>query len=185
MRNFFHIPILALLVVLSASNAGNAEDLRDENILVSMPGDFELGYHAGNENVDMSEYVPKGETVEDWTHMITVQVYFHQGNVDPKQFSENLAGLVTQSCPGAMAVPVRDGTENGYPYAIWLYECPLNPDTAQPETFFSKAVSGNDAFYDVQYAVREEMSDDLIQPSVAFLRSVLVCDTRIPEQACP
>jgi len=80
------VPILALMLT-SAANAA----LEAENLLTSMPSGFKVGYSAGNGKEDMVEYVPAAETVDDWTKMVTVQVFHNARNVDPDAFAAKLA----------------------------------------------------------------------------------------------
>jgi hypothetical protein len=48
-----------------------------------------------------------------------------------------------------------------------------------------KAIQGNDSFYLAQVAFRFETSNDEVTQWMNYLREVIVCDTRIPEKACP
>ena len=49
---------------------------------------------------------------------------------------------------------LTEGDVNGFPFVLWSFVCPLNPQTGKPETMYFKGITGSDAFYSVQYAFR-------------------------------
>ncbi|MBV6451239.1 MAG: hypothetical protein MHPDNHAH_01970 [Anaerolineales bacterium] len=128
--------------------------------------------------------VAENESVNDWTTLVTVQTFKRIQNT-PEQFQENLTKLWFDSCPNSESYPVADGVENGYNFVLWMLYCPLNPATQKMEYAYIKAIQGNDSFYDVQVAFRYEPSDEDITYWMNYLKEVIVCDTRIAEQACP
>ncbi len=128
--------------------------------------------------------VAENESVNDWTTLVTVQTFKRIQNT-PEQFQENLTKLWFDSCPNSESYPVADGVENGYNFVLWMLYCPLNPSTQKMEYAYIKAIQGNDSFYDVQVAFRYEPSDEDITYWMNYLKEVVVCDTRIAEQACP
>lgn len=174
----------ALLAILSIASPAFAA-LQDENLLVQLPDGFKSGYTASNGKEDMAEYVPTAETVDDWSRMVTVQIFHDAKNADPDGFAGNLAKGWTSACPGGAAQKSTAGVENGYPFALWAYSCPLNPETNKPENMFLKVTSGADALYSVQYAYRREASKELVQPAIDYLKTVVVCDTRRDDRPCP
>ena len=178
--------ILAGLCAILAGAGGSASAAQqDENVLTPMPSGFKMGYHTAQGAMTMAEYVPAGESVDAWSTMITVQIYHGQPNRDPEAFASNLGARWNASCTNATSVKVVNGYENGYPFAVWAYECPLNPATHKPENMWMKAISGADSLYAVQYADRQAMSPALVAPAMAYLRKVAVCDTRRPDRRCP
>jgi len=60
-----------------------------------------------------------------------------------------------------------------------------NPATGKPELTWFKALQGNDNFYLVQKAFKFEPSGEQVTDWVNFLNTVKVCDTRLPDRACP
>jgi hypothetical protein len=123
--------------------------------------------------------------VENWSRLITVQIFHGHANASPDAFADRLATGWKSACAGGQDQKVRDGNENGYPIVVWLYVCPLNPATHKPETMWLKAISGSDSLYAVQYAAREAPSKEMVTPAMEFLRQVMVCDTRRPDRPCP
>jgi hypothetical protein len=173
-----------MLSVAAGSPALGA--FEDENILAGMPDSYKVGANQSNGRTTLLEFIPEGETVQDWTTMITVIVQRDNDDAKAADFASNMAAAWGQGCPGAKAGPLVDDVTNGYAYVIWQYECPLNGQTGKPETMMMKVIPGRDALYIVQYAVRAGPSIKFMKDALDYLGpEVSVCDTRIPEQDCP
>ena len=80
---------------------------------------------------------------------------------------------------------VTSGSENHYPFSLWLYACPLNPQSGKPETMTMKSIRGADGFYSVQYAHRKTADKSTVTPQATYLRTISVCDTRKADRQCP
>ena len=173
-----------ILFALFASPA-LAEELSGENLLASLPPPFELGWQTQQDNLELFEYVPHGEKVEDWSRMITIQVFHGKPGADGSGVGSKMAEIWERACTNGSGAEATSGTENGYGFAVWSYDCPLNPESNKPETMFLKAMIGVDALYVVQYAYRAEADEDMVTEAITYLKTVGVCDTRVPEQACP
>jgi outer membrane protein assembly factor BamE (lipoprotein component of BamABCDE complex) len=169
----------------SAGAAAPLAGLSDENVLTPLAAGFGEGKRARQGPMDIIEFVPIGETVQDWSRMITLQVFHNLRGVDPDGLPGNIAKSWAQACPGGVGESTGRTTENGYPVANWAFRCPLNPQTGKPETMWTKVISGQDALYSVQYAYRRPMADDLPGPAIGYLKSVTVCDTRGSAHPCP
>ncbi|MGB6538969.1 MAG: hypothetical protein WBF58_23760 [Xanthobacteraceae bacterium] len=170
---------IALLLIRPASAR-----LANENLLVTPPPGYKVDFHTERNNMVMSEMVPSNETVDDWTEMVTVQI-FHGMKAEPERFKTRLQQRWSAACPGASDAEVTSGIENGYPMLLWLLICPQNPGTGKPEYTWFKAIAGNDSFYLVQKAFKFEPTKDQVVHWMGYLKTVAVCDTRLPERACP
>jgi hypothetical protein len=162
-----------------------AGTLQNENLLVPMPKDFEVGYTAKQGKISLTEYVPRGESVKNWSRMITVNILFGAGRRSGDAFARDLAARWRATCPGGQGIKSKSGSENGYPFSLWVFGCPLNPQTKKPETMFLKTISGNDSFYDLQYAYRRAVTAEMVKPAVQYLSTVRACDTRLAARRCP
>jgi hypothetical protein len=160
--------------------------LQDENILVSLPEGYKVDFQDRQGNMLITEMVPMGESVHNWTEIITLQVIL--GGVQqrtPEAFSKGLSALWTRSCQGAEIQHIRKGAENGYPFTFWMQSCPRNPMTGKPENVFLKAIQGNDSFYVVQKAWKYSPSEEEVVDWTRFMSKVRVCDSRIEGRECP
>jgi hypothetical protein len=170
------------LAVVCASSA--AAQLVNENLLVTLPDGYRIDFNARKNNVAISEMVPAAENVHAWTEMVTVQVFFGMKNT-PQQFRDRMTGLWRGICPEAGSGSTTNGVENGYPFALWLFTCPKNSATGKPENTWVKAIQGNDSFYVVQKAFKFDPSREQMVEWTRYLKTVSVCDSRIPERRCP
>ena len=175
--------LIAAALVLAASSV-SAFAFEGENLLVSMPQGYKIGFQKRQGNAQISEMVPSAETVESWTEMLTVQV-FHGLATAPEQFRDRVAQAWAKACARAIVKPIASAVEKGYPVAFWLLSCPLNAQSGKPEVTFMKAIRGKDSFYVVQKAFRFEPSQAQVVTWTQFLKNVGVCDTRLAERACP
>jgi hypothetical protein len=157
----------------------------NENLITTAPAGYHVGFQNKGDDGRITEWVPAGQTVENWTEMVTVQVFYHL-KVSPEAFMSNLETRWLRGCPGSdRALPIANTVENGYPTLVWLLSCPQNPASGKVEITWFKGVQGNDSFYVVQKAFRFAPSKEQITRWVGYLKAVHVCDSRLPEHACP
>lgn len=174
-------------LVLAAGVTGIAagqSKLEAENLLFSPPKYFKVGFQSNRDNRLMSEWVPENQTVEDWTEMITVQV-FRGASVEAAAFLQNVGARYMGACPGTTAKGIFTGTTNGYVVSMLVLKCPKNPNSEKPETTAFRVIKGSDALYSVQYAWRLVPTDQEMDGAMHVLGSVTVCDTRSPSHPCP
>lgn len=158
--------------------------LENENLLVEVPQGFKIDFQAEQNNMVINEMVPQGESVNNWTTLVTVQIFLGMTNATPEQYQDSLTQSWFNACPDSESYPVADGAENGYDFVLWQLYCPLNPSTQKVEYTYLKAIQGNDSFYLVQVAFRHEPTSDEITKWMNYLRTVQVCNSRILERAC-
>jgi hypothetical protein len=79
----------AVLLFGAASPATSQSLLQAENLLFAPPPDFKVGYESNHNNRLLTEYVPAGETVDDWTQMLTVQI-FRRATIDSARFLQDV-----------------------------------------------------------------------------------------------
>ena len=162
-----------------------AQGLEAENLLVGMPEGFEVGYEASQDGAEIHELIPAGESVEDWSQMATIQIYHGLVDLPGDRFASEMATGWQAACEGSTVTKLTEGDINGFPFVLWSFVCPLNPQTGKPETMYFKGITGSDAFYSVQYAYREVQNNDLETVALTYLVAASACDTRKPERACP
>lgn len=175
-------PLTLGLILLTLSPAVAFEG---ENLLVTMPEGYKVGFQQKKGNAQITEMVPAGETVEGWTEMVTVQVFNGLKGVTPDQFRARMVQSWSGACANSVAGAPTRAVENGYPIAFWMMRCPRNKDTGKPETTWFKAIQGRDSFYVVQKAFKFDPSHDQIVQWTLYLKKAAVCDTRLAERGCP
>jgi hypothetical protein len=85
------------LMVCATAGAVQAQSLTNENLLVGMPQGFKLGFKDSKNGMNMQEFIPAAETVQDWTEMVTVQVFLCRKDLQPAP----LLGAMQQQWAGA------------------------------------------------------------------------------------
>jgi hypothetical protein len=176
---------IALVVIAAIALSAPAQALQGETLLVTKPKAYKVGFQKKSDKEMMSEWVPDGERVDDWTEMVTVQIFFNLRDVSPAQYRARMEKLWGGACPGSQVRNVPDSAEQAYPTMTWALRCPANPKTGKPEYTWMKAVQGRDSFYLVQKAYRFAPTDAQVDSWAKFLDDVRVCDTRKPLQTCP
>ena len=102
------------------------------------------GYQQAHQSTDaqgnrITEYVPQGQTVQDWTDMVTVNDAPNGGHVSPREFLGIIEAGWRMACPAAQSHWIREGEEGGRPFALLMLSCPLNPGTGKPEFTWIRA----------------------------------------------
>ncbi len=159
-------------------------DLVNENLLVGVPSGYKIDHNAKSAKGVITEMVPQAQSVNDWTEMVTVQIFFELKQA-PAVFKNNIAQLWKKACPDSAARDVWQGKENGYPAELFLLACPSNPQTGKPEITWFKAIQGDDSFYVVQKASKFMPANEEITPWMDYLNKVSACDSRRVDRPCP
>jgi hypothetical protein len=100
----------------------------NETLLAGLPDGYKRDFEQKTNESLISEMVPVGQSVSNWTEMVTVQV-FYTLKTTPQQFKAQMDKERAAACPGSETQPVTQGDENGYPSMVWLQNCPLNKAT--------------------------------------------------------
>jgi hypothetical protein len=156
----------------------------DENVFMKVPTGFALGYRNRTTQDSMTEYVLKGETVDNWSEIATSQI-FHGNGRAPDAAAVSMRQVAANVCRGNESTPVINGQVNGYAFATWIDHCPMNPRTEKPEWTVFKVIGGQDAVYIVSRAFRFEPSREQLKQAIEDVRDSFVCDPRAKEHACP
>ena len=82
------LSVAALFCVALGAHPAAAE-LVNENLLAGLPSGYKVGFHDKQGNLEMTEWVPAKETVNNWTEMVTVQIFFGL-KMPPEEFMRSL-----------------------------------------------------------------------------------------------
>jgi hypothetical protein len=165
-----------------------------ENLMATVPTGWKMGFQNRQENLQIVEFVPEGQSVDTWQSLLTMQIVFGGLSKSPRQVFEESASSTKRFCPNLDVSSVVTGKENGYPFALWIQNCPNNPQVNQAEITLFKVIQGNDSFYFVHRAWRVPTFSPSqtipIDPTELeewgrYMRLIGVCDTRVPERNCP
>jgi hypothetical protein len=178
------LPAISALLLCLAAAPANAQFV-NENLLVTFPKNFRVGFAQKTDKGQITEYVPQAETVDNWTEMVTVQIFHRAPQLMPDFFEKTITERWKNACPGARSAHLKDGAENGYAFSLFLLSCDNNPKTRKPEITWLKAIRGTDSFYVVQKAFKSVPTKEQVAETSRYLASVRVCDARGHEHPCP
>lgn len=160
-------------------------ELTNENLIQDLPTGFKISSQANSGRTLITTMIPQNETEENWTEMLETQVMLGQKDATLAQVQSIMKRVWLSECPGGALEPITNGEENGYPFSLWVQGCRAKFLTREPEKAWIKAIKGNDSFYVVKKSFRFDPSNEQITDLMKYLRSVLVCDTRLADRSCP
>lgn len=172
------LSILAIPLVAVAQPAS-----REQLVAPALPG-FVVGHDVSNERGGIREEVPRGETVQAWTQMVTTQRFAGLARIKPPTayVRDSLAGL-PRACPGARMSPIGATQVSGRPAARVQVDCPRSAG-GRPETFILLAVSGPSGDMHVkQVAWRGGTTPQGLAWGRSFLARVVLCTAASRETA--
>lgn len=175
--------MIFLLITLAVF--GFSEGLKNENILIGIPSGYKMGYKAYDPKTHytLAEFIPKEESVENWSQMLTVNIYHKNLPYSADAYAANIKSLWEKSCNGSYTQNISEGVENGYKYALVMLFCPKSAVSKKEEYTWLKAIKGNDSFYVIQKAFTISPPKEQIIQTMQYLKKVQLCDTRLGN--CP
>ena len=174
-----------LIVSIGVAGAPAQAQLSGENLLVTLPPGFKIGFQGSRNGMNIQEWVPANESVQNWSEMVTVQVFLRRTDIEPEKFLSVLSENWLKACKEARLNKIVSAQVNGYPMSSMMLQCPLLGITGKPETTLFRAIKGKDSFYLVQRAVRSVPSADQLSRIAQYLGAVTVCDVRSAQHPCP
>lgn len=165
-----------------------------EVLVASHPEGWELADHARTGFQEMREYLPVGQTVKQWTEMLTVTIWHGITDLAPEDVQDQLDRIGVAACPGQVNKRLFNSEERGYRIAVSVDVCGKYAETGMGEITMFKVIRGRDSLYQVHRSLRVPafevgpelpMSSQQFKAWAEFFRTqVFVCDTRIPD-SCP
>jgi hypothetical protein len=162
----------------------SAEELRE----------WKVGAQAKRPNLTMVEYIPKGQLIDKWDRMLTVQI-FHRIPVKLADFMGKMKSNfeAKQPCDQTQLKAIESKKVNGYEASLHQLTCTRSKQNGKGEFTFMLGIQGRDALYIVQRAWRgQPYAADAVPLSKAefkawltFLGKVQVCDPRVAGHPCP
>ena len=142
-----------------------------------------VGYSDTNNFVSLAEWIPSNETVQNWSEMVTVQIFSRRADLNPVPFLKAVQGQWLAVCPASTTASVMSGKGNGYEAATMLLRCPRLAATSRPETTMFRAIKGS--LYLIQRAIRSVGTPDEVERLKRYLGEVRVCEAGSLDHPCP
>lgn len=158
-------------------------------VAFSLPAPFKLGFERTTGNIYVREHVPEGQTVDDWSRMITltgVQGMSYSPEATPQAYLQALARGFQRHCPDTfVALDLGPQPLAREPSFATVVSCGrvTSGGKAHSETSVMVAIRGSDDFYALQWT---EHGPDSAHPLALDSKS---WSTRLaqlgPVQLCP
>lgn len=157
-------------------------------VMFAQPADFIVRFENAKGGSYIREAVPKGETVEDWSQMITVtglKGASETGQLTPQTFFENIAGGFKQACPETFtSIVLKPIKVNGHATYAAVASCgSVQAGKPRSETAAMLVIQGTKDFYTLQWAERGKASGQSLdidksvwQERLSKLLPVDLCD---------
>jgi hypothetical protein len=178
--SFMRPGALALAVILACKGASAEEGLR-----VGLPEGFILGFADGDGRDMIREYLRAGETLQNWTDLVTVQRFSGLAGVDPLAYVDAVAANLRDVCPDARVTPPDATMAGPYRSAAIMARCPVSPRTGGSEVFAMRAFAGVQAMHVVQYAFTRDPNRAEIDAAIALISDAVLCDLARADAPCP
>jgi hypothetical protein len=149
--------LAAVMVAGLLMAAPPAAPQQEQALRVSTPAGFAMAFsHVKPDgSMKMMEFVPEGQTVQNWQQMITVQHFPKLAGADPLQVAGRWTERFVAACPKAQISRVAQAPVNGHA-AVRVYvhvtECGGRP----PESILAVMIKGQDAMHMIQHAWRPQ-----------------------------
>lgn len=151
--------------------------------LTQLPG-FVIGHNATNGEQSIVEQVPQGETVENWTRMVTTQRFAGLAQrTTPAALARTMVDGAAKACPGAKASPIATAPVSGRPAARFQLDCPRSRGGI-PETFLFLGIAGQSNIYVKQVAFRGRFVAADLAWGRSILSAIALCADRDRQPAC-
>lgn len=182
-----------------ACGTAQAGDAAREALHFTRPAGFDPGAPRGQGNMRILELVPKGESLDNWTEMLTFTTEAGTRNRDIKRYVEFLIELQRKQCRSVEPTLTEVRRDKGY--AMIDFESICRDPRPQPggtvalrrlEFLRGRVIQGTESFHTVQRAWHSDTAKEpapLTNATVRknwddFFEGIDVCDRRIAGQAC-
>jgi hypothetical protein len=181
----------ALLTLICSVSAAAA--LQGENLLVPPLAGWQEAYKASGNGKNMVEYVPLGQSIDNWTEMATIEVFIGRGGYDPSTLQQKVAEGFRLNCDALHVDDLGGGLTSTLPAKRWVVSCSKVKETGLGEITYFEAISGKNNFYLVQRIWRGPAFDlahapvppTKIKEWEQYMNGLAVCDSRDPARPCP
>lgn len=175
------------------AGAASAQQGGGEQLFLIPPKDWTIGYHDLKAGIDLTEMMPAGQTLSNWTEMLTVELIQGKPTMDVPTLLNLRLDAIHEGCDEVGAGPIQTRVENGYDSGIRAIGCPRSKRYGKGELSLFKVIMGRNRTYVVSRAwsgpayakdkppVNAKMTEDWL----AFMDKVLICDSSDRTHPCP
>lgn len=172
----------------------------DERMFVDIPKDWLKGHEAQRGRTHLIEFVPRGQTVTDWTDMASLTILQGMKHIPFLDFMDKNRSILAKQCGQVNLVKPKFKSENEYQVMLFGLECidgksfPGAPQIAVKKFEFMmfKVIKGQKHLYIVQrtWHGNEKPKDypptstDAMRSWLAFLDGAELCNVASHNRTC-
>ncbi len=166
------------------SNLVTADVIPPYAVVFPLPttGKWIRAYQTGDgKNSGLLEFVPEGQTVDNWKEMVTLHFAAIDKPVTGKQLVDMLKAGGEKACPGLIAQVTREQKHDPFEMITLMTECPKAIYSGQPERTTYRYYITAGMLLNLQRAVRGPAVTplkDITQDWLYWVEVLTVCDTR-------
>lgn len=159
---------LGLLLALLASGAGLAQERQASEaarlLSAAPPPGWKMSYSYSVPGLEVREFLPRGQSLENWRDMITAQALPRAGASTPRAALLAIVEGARAICAGVIAAPVEEHQAGGPPAASMTLFCLRDPETRSGDMALYRVVHGTNASYVLSRTRRGEVSVSATAP---------------------
>ncbi len=196
------VALWVALLGLTAYNTYAYAGQGDSAVLAGGKGEFYLaalppGWGKRAEAADAlghhGDWLPEGQSLEDWTDRMTLQVVPQLAGEPPRDFLDRMANLRAETCEAMFATEVESASVNGFPAGFRIIACTRDKRTGTGEVRLLRVVTGASALYVIQRTFRVApfapetfpVAGDALDDARAALEYGFACRRGSSGQPCP
>ncbi len=126
----------------------------DEVYIAGLPAGWRKQAEASDTLGTRADWLPAGQTLEDWRDRITLQLIPDMAGQAPERFLDGLAALWTENCEAVMVTEVESAPVNGYAAGTRLIACTRDKQSGKGSVSLYRVTTGERALYVVQRMYR-------------------------------
>ncbi|MEH6629386.1 MAG: hypothetical protein V7776_01085 [Halopseudomonas aestusnigri] len=178
--------------VIAAGDHAVGQGGNGEFFMASIPDGWQALPRATKAQQTSAEWLPQGQTVENWTDMITVQVFPGWAEGDVSVFLDELADIYKQNCEVSGATPPLKDKVNGFLTGFRLINCTRDLTRNSGEVSLFRALIGKNAAYLIQRVFRvpefeigaKPVTDEIMVKAYGSISSVGACQLNSKQYTC-
>jgi hypothetical protein len=185
--------VAAALLLACSAGAVAQQGGGVEQLFMVPPPDWTVGYHDQKGATDLTALLPPGQTRQNWSEMLTVELISGRPAMDVQTTLGQRLDAIRQDCDDVGAGPAQLAVENGYDTGIRAIACPKSKRWGKGELSLYKVILGRSRTYVISrhWSGEPFAKDHMPVPArtteewLAFMTRVVVCDSGDRQHPCP
>ena len=185
--------LIATGLLLLAGVSARAQTQGGEQLFLMPPTGWGIVAHDVKNNTEVTELTPNGQTEQNWTDKLKVELIQGKPVADLQSVLNSLIKAVQEDCEDVGAGASQISNENGYEAGLRAVACPKTKRAGRGEIGLLKVVLGKDRTYVISrlWSGPAYPKDKIPLPAqtsdewLAFMGKVTVCDPRERTHPCP